>query len=379
MSYALTDDQQLVQQDASDFSQQYLAPAASMLDRGGAYPSDIIGQMAQHDFFGLFLGDDVGGAGAGYLSYVLVVEALASASAAVSSILVNHSAAAYAIQTWGSDAQKKQYLPSLAAGTTLGAVALAEDGPKAGIGPNAVMATKTGDGYSLTGTKPCVANAGQAGTYVVFAATAPNVGEKAWSAFVVEAKTPGLTVGAQIENMGLHGRPTADLRFDKVAVSAGALLGQLNGGAAIAQQLAAVTGIAEAAQTVAVARTGINEAAKYAAQRKQFERPIDTFQAIQSLIARVAENCHLARLAIYDAASLVEKGKPFATEAAIVKAVASRIGFEALVDAVQVEGGYGYSEDMPLARLYRDIPGTLLRDEPDAFPERIVSAALTVS
>ena len=375
MSYPLTDDQQLMRQDAADFAKQYLEPAAVNLDKTGEYPTAIINEMAQHDFFGLFLPENLGGAGAGYLSYVLVVEALAGTSAAISSILVNHaSLACYAINKWGNEEQKKKYLPQMAAGTLLGGFAFSEDGPALGIGPHPLIATPTADGFSLTGTKPLVANAGVAGVYVVFGCIHPVGPATKPTAFIVDAKTPGVTVGPGVSNMGLHGRPTADLNFKNAAVSSSQVLGAANQGDAIAKETMAVASVAEAAETVGIAQSAVELAAKYAQQRIQFRKPIAAFDAVQTLLADVATNCHLARLAIHDAAALIENGKPFANEAAMVKSFASRIGLESLIDAVQVEGGIGYSEDMPLARLFRDVAGTTLRDAPDNFPERLIAA-----
>jgi acyl-CoA dehydrogenase len=375
MSYSLTEDQELIRQAAAEFAQEYLEPAAVKLDETGAYPAGIVSQMAEHDLFGLFLPEDVGGAAAGYLSYILVVEALAGVSAAVSSILVNHaSLACYPITTWGSGAQKQQYLPKMATGTLLGGFALAEDGPAPGVGQHALVATKTAGGFSLTGTKPLVANAGAAGVYVVFATMADAPGTL--TAFLVDATTSGLVVGPAIQNMGLRGRPTADLVFTNAVIPGSQVLGSPGGADAIARQTLAVASVAEAAETLGVAQAAVVIAAKYARQRIEFKQPIERFQAIDSMLAETATNCHLARLAIYDAAALIDAGKPFATEAAIVKAFASRMGFQSLIGAVEVEGGYGYSEAMPLARLFRDIPGTALRDGPGDYPEQLIEAGI---
>ena len=185
MSYLLTEDQQLIQKNARDFATQYLEPLAVQLDKTGEFPAEVVKKMASHDFLGWFLPVEFGGAEFGYVSYVLGVEELSRASAAVASIVVNHSSAAYAINRWGTAEQKKKYLPALAKGEKLGAVAMSEPGPGVGQGPEAVIATQQADGYVLNGRKSYVANAGVADLYVVFGCTdrpwGPRASPHSWS------------------------------------------------------------------------------------------------------------------------------------------------------------------------------------------------------
>jgi len=218
-----------------------------------------------------------------------------------------------------------------------------------------------------------VANAGVADVYVVFACTDAAAGAKSMTAFVVDAKAAGLAVGPKKSTMGLRGRPTADVVFDNTPAD---VLGDGNGGAAIALELLAVTGVAEAAQTVGVVAAAVAHAAKYSQQRIQFGRPIAAFQAIQTLLAEVATNCHVARLAVYDAANLIERGEPFTAEAAMVKIFAQRLGMKSLLDTMQVEAGYGYSEEMLMAKLFRDVSGTTILENPLDFPEKVVAASI---
>ena len=291
MSYLLTEDQQLIRKNARDFATQYLEPLAVQLDKTGEFPAEVVKKMASHDFLGWFLPAEFGGAEFGYVSYVLGVEELSRASAAVASIVVNHSSAAYAINRWGTAEQKKKYLPALARGEKLGAVAMSEPGPGVGQGPEAVIATQQADGYVLSGRKSYVANAGVADLYVVFGCTDPAAGAKSLTAFVVSAKAAGLEVGPKKSTMGLRARPTADVVLRNVAAE---LLGTINGGTPMAAELLAAFAVAEAAQTVGVVGIAVEHAAKYAQQRVQFGRPISTFQAIQTMLAEVATNCYVA-------------------------------------------------------------------------------------
>ena len=373
MSYLLTEDQQLIQKNARDFATQYLEPLAVQMDKTGEFPAEVVKKMASHDFLGWFLPAEFGGAEFGYVSYALGVEELSRASAAVASIVVNHSSAAYAINRWGTAEQKKKYLPALAKGEKLGAVAMSEPGPSVGQGPEAVIATQQDGGYVLNGCKCYVANAGVADLYVVFGCTDPAAGAKSLTAFLVSAKAAGLEVGAKKSTMGLRARPTADVVFRNVAAE---VLGTVNAGTPIAAELLAALAVAEAAQTVGVVGFAVEHAAKYAQQRVQFGRPISAFQAIQTILAEVSTNCYVARLAVYDAAALIEQGKPFTTEAAMVKLFAQRLGINSLVETLQIEGGYGYSEEMFMAKLFRDVSGTTILESPLEFPEQVIAASI---
>jgi butyryl-CoA dehydrogenase len=376
MNFELTEDQQLIGQDARDFGKEYLEPIAVELDHSGEFPKAVMQELAKHDFLGLLLPDDVGGAAAGFVSYVEVIEDLSRFCPAVASIVNNHTIAAYAIQQWGTADQKKQYLPGMARGEILGGFAIFEHGPTPGVGADALVAKKQDVGYVLNGKKAFVRNAGEAGVYVVIATTDPALGAKALTAFLVKADAIGVKVGEKLETMGLKGCPVADITFENVVLPETALLGAVNGGAAISAKALAVASVAEAAQTVGIGQAALEHAAAYAKQRVQFGKPVATLQAIQTLLAEVATDCHLARLGLRNAALLIEEGKSFEVEAAMIKSFLARLGSKMLIDTCQVEGGFGYSESMPLPRLFRDIAGTNLLDAPGDFPEQIIAASL---
>jgi len=376
MSIHLTEEQELIGKNARDFAKEYLDPIAMELNETGEFPADMVKKMGEQDFLGLFLSAEFGGAEAGFVSFVQVIENLSRSCAAAASIIINHALAAYAIQRWGTPAQKKEYLPGLAAAKTLGGFAVYESGPTPGVGPDALMAIKQAEGWVLNGTKAFVRNAGKADVYVVLACTDPAAGAKALTAFIVSAKTIGLSVGEAAETMGLKGCPVADLVFQNVILPETALLGSLNQGTAIVSETLAVGSLAEAAQTVGIGQAAVEHAAAYSKTRVQFGRPIAALQAIQTLLAETVTDCHLARRGLIYAAQLLDQGEPFQLEAAMVKQFLARFGSKMLVDSVQVEGGFGYSETMPLPRLFRDIAGTTLLDAPADFPEKTIAAAL---
>jgi butyryl-CoA dehydrogenase len=376
MIFELTEEQVLIGQSARDFAKEYLEPIAVELDHTGEYPKAVVKALAGQDFLGLLLSGEVGGAEAGFVSYVEVIEALSRTSAAVASIMNNHAIAAYVIEHWGSAEQKKQYLPAMAKGDTLGALAIYENGPTPGVGADALVATKTDGAYVLNGKKAYVRNAGEAGVYVVFATTDAALGPKALTAFLVKAGTKGVTVGEKLETMGLKGCPVAHITFENVMLPESALLGAVNQGSEIVSKALALSSVAEAAQTVGIGQAAVEHAAAYAKQRVQFGKPVAVLQAIQTLLAEVATDCHLARLGLRNAAQLIEEGKPFEVEAAMVKSFLVRLGSKMLIDTCQVEGGFGYSETMPLPRLFRDIAGTNLLDAPGDFPEKLIAASI---
>ena len=375
MNFQLTEDQQLIEQSAHDFAKEYLDPVAGQLDHTGEFPKAVVKELASHDFLGLHLPAEVGGAGAGFVSYVAVIESLSRSCAAVATIINNQAMTSYAIQHWGSEAQKKQYVRALVKGEIVGAFAINEHGPTPDIGPDALVATRKDGGYVLKGTKAYVRNAGEAGVYVVFAVTDP-ADPKALTAFVVDANVAGLNVGEKLNTMGLKGCPVAHVVFENVAVPDAAVLGAVKAGWEIAARTLALASVAEAAQTVGIGQAAVEHAAAFAKQRVQFGKPIASLQAIQTLLAEAATDCHLARLGLRSAAQLVEDGQPFEAEAAMVKSFLARLGSKILVDSVQVEGGLGFSETMPLPRLFRDIAGTTLLDSPADFPDYAIATSV---
>jgi alkylation response protein AidB-like acyl-CoA dehydrogenase len=382
MTYPLTDAQSAIAQRAHEFADGYLEPIAIDLDRGQLFPKALIGQLGTDKFLGLVLPEQSGAAGAGFIGHVEMIQALSQSSAGVASIVNCHALFAYALAHWGSAAQKSKYLLALAKGEKLGAVAILESGPAPGGGPDALIAKRETGGYRLDGVKTFVRNAGVADVYLVFATIQAADDGNGLTGFIVEAGASGLTVGQRLETMGLRACPVAHLNFSKASVAGADVMGTANCGSVIASQLLSVSSVAEAAQTVGIARAAVKHAAEYAKHRVQFRHPIARLQAIQTLLAETATDAHMAWLGVRHAARLIEAEAPFEPEAAMVKAYVGRFGSKMLIDAVQIEGGMGVSEvvpkhiagSYPLARLFRDIAGTTLLDAPADFPDAIIAA-----
>jgi alkylation response protein AidB-like acyl-CoA dehydrogenase len=369
---------------ARTFATIRLSGIAAELDHTGVFPKDLVAMMAADGTLGLLLAEKWGGGELGFATYVRVVRALSGACPAIASILNHHVLAANAIAQWGNDTQRERILPGMAKGQTLASFALLEDGATLGVGPNALMATRSAGRLTLKGNKAFVRNAGVADVYVVFATLAEPVGASGLIACLIEAGSPGMTVGPQLETMGLNGCPVANLVFDGAKVSEVAVLHDLTAGSAIAEQLLYLSAVAEAAQTVGIAQAAGLHAAEYAKHRVQFHHPIGHQQAIQTMLAEIATDSHLAWLGVKQAAALIDSGEPFEVEAAMVKSFLGRFGSKMLVDSCQIEGGLGISESapkgirtsLPLARLFRDIAGTTLLDAPGEFPESLIAASL---
>ncbi|MFY9657738.1 MAG: acyl-CoA dehydrogenase family protein [Methylocystis sp.] len=382
MNYATSADQKSIAQSARAFSEKWLDPIAESLDHNGAFPRAIVEELAAQNFLGLLLPKELGGAEACFVSHVEVVLALSRSCPAVASILNNHALAAFAIAEWGNDDQKKRYLPALAKGKQLGAIAIYESGAALGIGHDALLASRTDRKFTLNGAKAFVRNAGAADIYVVFATLEP----PALTAFIVDSTAPGLAIGPPLETMGLRGCPVAHLVFDNVPITQDAILGAENGGGPIVTRLLALGSVAEAAQTVAIGHAAIAHAAEFARYRVQFRHPVADFQAIQALLAEVTTDSHLAWQGVQRTAQLIDEKAPFETEAAMVKVFLGRFGAKMLIDACQVEGGLGISEVAPahihkfmsLARMFRDIVGTTLLDAPGDFPDELIAESLSL-
>jgi len=369
---------------AAAYTTDHLEGVAAALDHSGIYPKDLMAQLAAEGVLGMLLPERWGGADLGFITYVEVVKTLSHGCAAIASILNHHALAGSAIAQWGNDGQKFRVLPALAKGELLASFAIGEAGPAIGIGPDALIATRHGTRFTLTGTKAYVRNAGVADIYVVFATLAEPVGAHSLAAFIVEAGTPGMTIGPPMETMGLNGCPVADLNFSGAFISEDTVLHDLGAGTAIAERLLYLGAVAEAAQTVGIAQAAATHAAGYAKHRVQFHHPIAHQEAIQTMLAEIATHSHLAWLGVQQAARLIDIGAPFEVEAAMVKAFLARFGSKLLIDGCQIEGGLGISEtapkgireSLPLARLFRDIAGTTLLDAPLEFPDALIAAGI---
>ena len=355
MDFELTDEQQLIREAVREFAESEVAPIAAEVDRDHRFPSELVPRMAELNIMGMPYPEKFGGAGADNVSYMIAAEELARACATTSVILLAHaSLATYPVYKFGTDAQHERYLHDMASGRRLGAFALTEPGAGTDAGAGTTTATLKGDEYVLNGSKIFITNAPFAEIYIVFAKTDPAQGTRGMSAFIVEKDTPGFSVGEAEHKLGIRGSSTPPLYFADCHIPRDALLGGEGDGFKIAMQTLDGGRIGIAAQAVGIAQAALDAATAYAKERVQFGKPIGALQAIQWMIADMATQLDAARLLTYRAAWCEDQGRPYGTEGAMAKLFASEIATRVCDRAIQIHGGYGYTESYPVERNYRD-------------------------
>jgi len=355
MDFELTDEQQLIRDAVREFAAAEVTPIAAELDRDHRFPRELLPKLADMNLMGMPYPEKEGGAGADYVSYVIAIEELSRACASTGIILSAHtSLATWPIFKFGTEAQKERYLHDMASGRRLGAFALTEPAAGTDAGAGTATATLHADGYALNGSKMFITNAPYAEVYIAFAKTDPERGTRGMSAFIVEKDTPGFSVGEAEHKLGIRGSSTPPVYFSDCRVPKEALLGAEGDGFKIAMQTLDGGRIGVSAQALGIAQAALDASVAYAKERVQFGKPIATLQAIQWMIADMATEIDAARLLVYRAASCVDNGKPYSTEGAMAKLFASETATRVAGKAIQIHGGYGYTESYPVERNYRD-------------------------
>ena len=349
------EEQVLIQDMAKSFAQEQIKPNASEWDRQGTFPAQALQQMGQLGFMGMLVPEEWGGSATGNLAYVLALEEIAAADGATSAIMsVHNSVGCVPILKFGTEEQKQQFLVPLAKGEMIGAFALTE--PHTGSDAAAIKtrAVKDGDHYIINGAKQFITSGHNAGVIIVFAVTDPSAGKKGMSAFLVPRNTPGYEVIRVEEKLGLHASDTCQIALTDVRVHKSLLLGKEGEGLKIALSNLEGGRIGIAAQAVGLARAALEEATRYAKERVAFGKPIFEQQAVSFRLASMATEIAAARQLVHQAARLKEAGQPCLTEASMAKLFASEMTERVCSNALQIFGGYGYSEEYPAARHMRD-------------------------
>jgi len=352
---SLSPEHQEIQRLAREFVAREVAPRAEGIDQREEFPAELISKAAELGLLGITIPEAWGGAGQDQLAFALLIEELARACGSTAAIVDVHiSVGSEPIVRFGSDAQKRRYLPGLASGTRLAAFALTE--PDAGSDAAALKTTarRENGSYVLNGEKTFVTNAGPADLYVVMASTAPGRGARGITAFLVERDTPGFSIGSPFKKMGLRGSPTAPLRFTDCRIDAGQRLGAEGDGFVIAMQALDSGRIGISAQAVGLAQGALDDACRYLRERHQFGRPLAQFQGLQFMVADMATRIEAARLLTYRAALAHSAREPVTKAASIAKLFATDMAMEVTIDALQLLGGYGFLEDYPMSRRMRD-------------------------
>ncbi|MGD6842296.1 acyl-CoA dehydrogenase [Bacillus infantis] len=354
MNLRFTEEQEMMRKMVRDFAQSEIAPFIEKMEQGD-FPRDILKKMGGLGLMGIPVPEKYGGAEMDFTSYIIAINELSKVSATVGVILSVHtSVGTNPILYFGTEEQKQNYVPKLAAGEYLGAFCLTEAGAGSDAGSLKTKAVKNGNDYILNGSKVFITNGGEADVYIVFASTTPELGTKGVSAFIVEKGTPGLVIGKDEEKMGLHGSRTVQLSFEDMRVPAGSLLGAEGEGFKIAMANLDAGRIGIAAQALGIAEAALEAAVAYSKERSQFGKPISHQQGIGFKLADMATNVEASRLLVYQAAMMRQNGERCGMQASMAKLFASKTAVETSIEAVQVFGGYGYTEDYPVERYFRD-------------------------
>jgi butyryl-CoA dehydrogenase len=355
LSFDLSDEHRMIRETAREFARREILPQAAEHDRTGRFPAELVTKMAELGLMGVAVPETWGGSGMDTLAYVLALEEIARACASTAVIMsVNNSLVCDPILSFGTEEQKREFLVSLARGEALGCFGLTEPEAGSDAGAQKTMALRDGENYILSGTKNFITNAPKANTCVLFAMTDKAKSHKGISAFLLDMRSPGVTIGKPEKKLGIRASETASIVLEDVRIPAANRLGAEGEGFKIA--MAALDGgrIGIAAQAVGIARAALEDALAYARERRQFGQPIASFQAIQWMLADMATEIEAARLLTYRAAWLKDEGRPHDQEAAMAKLFASEAAMRTTIQAVQVFGGYGYMQDYPVEKPMRD-------------------------
>jgi alkylation response protein AidB-like acyl-CoA dehydrogenase len=354
VDFELSDDQREIQALARDFAKEQIEPNAAAWDREHAFPRQLLTRLGELGLLGVCVPEEYGGAGADFLSYILVLEELSRADAGVGvTVAVHTSAATLPILTFGTDEQRSRFVPPLARGEAIGAFALTESGSGSDAGSLRTTAAPYADGWRISGSKQWITNGGFGGTILLFARTDPDTpGPAGVSAFVVDGDA--VQVAREEEKLGLNSSSTVDLVLEDVLVERDRLLHEEGKGFNVAMATLDGGRIGIAAQALGIAQAGYDVARDYALERRQFGKRIADFQAIQWKLADMATEIDAARLLVYRAAWRKQEGLSHTEEGAKAKLFASEMARRQTAEAIQILGGYGYTKEFPVERFYRD-------------------------
>ena len=378
MELRFTEEQQMMRKMVRDFAETEIQPFIEKMEEG-EFPREILNKMAELGLMGITIPEKYGGSEMDFTSYIIAIHELSKVSATIGVILSVHtSVGTNPILYFGNEEQKKKYLPKLASGEYLGAFCLTE--PSAGSDAKSLKsrAEKRGDHYVVNGSKVFITNGGEADTYIVFATTDPTKGSRGVSAFIVEKDTPGLVIGKDEHKMGLHGSRTVQLTFEDMKVPAENLLGEEGEGFKIAMANLDVGRIGIAAQALGIAEAAFDYSTAYAKERVQFGKPIAAQQGIGFKLADMATAVEGSKLLVYRAANLRSNNISCGKEASMAKLFASKTAVEVSTEAIQVYGGYGYTKEYPVERLFRDAKVTEIYEGTSEIQRMVIGKNLLV-
>jgi alkylation response protein AidB-like acyl-CoA dehydrogenase len=375
--FFLTDEHHRMRRMVRDFAEKEIAPNAAEIDRTCVFPEATFRKMGQLGLLGIPYPEEWGGAGCDYLSYAISVEEVARVCGSTALSMAAHTTLGCGpLHHFGSPAQKEKYLRRLTSGEMLGAYGLTEPNSGSDAGGMQTRAVRNGDGWVLNGQKAWMTNGGYAGIYTVTALTAPEKKTKGITAFLIEKGAPGIEVGSEYDKLGCRGSNTVEFFLTDCRVDDSMVLGQVDQGFPQFMEILNMGRISIGAMALGLAQAALDAAAKYALEREQFGKPIAKFQAIQFMLADMDTEIEAARLLVYQAAVLKDRGEPYAVAASKAKLFASEVSHRACHKAIQIHGGYGYSREFPVERFMRDAKLTEIGEGTSEIQRMIISREL---
>jgi alkylation response protein AidB-like acyl-CoA dehydrogenase len=378
MDFDLTDEQRLIRETARDFTNNEIVPRARDNDRNAHFDLELVGKIAAQGYLGAIVPREYGGAGLDYITYGLIVEEIGRGCSAMRTVIsVQTSLVCSAILRWGTEEQKRNYLPKLCSGEWLGCFGLTEPDTGSDAANQKTRATKVDGGWSLSGSKMFISLGNHANVALIFAQTDPALGHRGLACFLVDPAADGFEAQEIHHKMGLRGSDTASLSLDGVQLGENAMLGAVGEGFKVAMSALDSGRYSVAAGCVGICQGCVDASVSYAKERQQFGRPIASFQLVQAMIADMVVDTEAARMLVWRAGHLKDTGRPSTTETSIAKLFASEAAVRSANTAIQVHGGSGYVDDHPVERYFRDVRVTTLYEGTSQIQKLIIGRAAT--
>jgi butyryl-CoA dehydrogenase len=377
MNYGLTEQQEMIRDLCRQVAQEKIKPIREHYDEANEFPHEILKIFAQADLCGIYIEEKYSGLGGGVMDLSIAVEELSKVCSGIALSLAATALGTFPIILYGNEEQKQKYLPRVASGQSLSAFALTEANAGSDAGAIATTATKDGDDYILNGTKQWITNGGEAEIYSVVTKTDKSKGSRGATAFIVEKGTPGFTFGKKENKMGIRASATRELVFQDCRVPKANILGKEGMGFIVAMKTFDMSRPGVAAQALGIAAGALDEAVKYSRERRQFGKPICSFQGVQFMLADMATQVEAARALVYSAARYIDSGaKNVSKISAMCKLFASDTAMRVTTDAVQVLGGYGYMKEYPVEKMMRDAKITQIYEGTNQIQREVIGLNL---
>jgi len=378
ISFELTDEQRLVQQTAREFADREIIPRARANDRNEHFDLELVAKLAEVGFLGSIVSEEYGGRGIDYRTYALIVEEVGRGDSSARTVVsVQTSLVCSSIERWGSEDQKREWLPRLCSGEALGCFALTEPGSGSDAANLATRAIPTESGWQINGQKQWISMGNYAKVALVFAQTDPSLRHRGLAAFLVPTDSEGFSSTSVHGKLGLRASDTAELFLDGVDVPDSALLGEVGEGFKIAMSALDSGRFSVAAGCVGICQGCVDASVAYSTEREQFDRPLASFQLVQEMIADMVVETHAARALVWRAAWLKDMDRPNTTETSVAKLFATEASVRSANSAIQVHGGAGYVDEYPVERYLRDARVTTLYEGTSQIQKLIIGRAVT--